>query len=107
MISPARTPCPSGSKVCSEAIDEINAYIAIRDHALADAERVATRGTIDRALLANEFVESCLRPARSPYQAQALPEATAASERKRCAAAKLRLVQLNAHLGDVRCAAAA
>ena len=106
-ISPARTQCPSCNKVCSEAADEINAYIAVRDQALADAERVTTRGTVDRALLANEFVESCLRPMRSPYQAQALPEATATCERKRCAAAKLRLIQLSARIGDQRCAAAA
>jgi hypothetical protein len=107
IASPARTQCPSSSKVSSEAIDEINAYIAVRDHALADAERVPTRGTVDRALLANEFVESCLRPARSPYQAQALPEANAADERGRCAAAKVRLAQLSARLTDTRCAAAA
>ena len=106
-ISPARTHAPSASKVSSEAIEEINAYIAVRDHALANAERVPTRGTVDRALLANEFVESCLRPVRSPYQAQALAESAAADERTRCAAAKLRLAQLNARLGDTRCAAAA
>ena len=88
-------------------IAEINAYIAVRDHALADAERVPTRGTVDRALLANEFVESCLRPARPPYQAQALPEADAADERRRCAAAKVRLAQLSGRVGDTRCAAAA
>ena len=106
-ISPARTRSASSNKVCSGAIEEINAYIAVRDRSLADAERVPTRGTVDRALLANEFVESCLRPVRSPYQAQALPEALAADLRKRCAAAKARLAQLSARLGDTRCAAAA
>ena len=98
VASPARTHAPSTSKVSSEAIEEINAYIAIRDQSLAAAERVPTRGTVDRALLANEFVESCLRPARSPYQAQALPEANAADERQRCASAKARLAQLSARL---------
>ena len=106
-ISPARTRSASSNKVSSEAIEEINAYIAVRDRSLADAERVPTRGTVDRALLANEFVETCLRPVRSPYQAQALPEAHAADQRKRCAAAKARLAQLSSRLADTRCAAAA
>lgn len=106
-VSPARTRTPSSNKVSSEAIEEINAYIAVRDQSLADAERVPTRGTVDRALLANEFVESCLRPVRTPYQAQALPEPTAVNERQRCAAAKARLAQLSARVSDSRCAAAA
>ena len=97
-ISPARTRTASTNKVSSEAVEEINAYIAIRDRAIADAERIPTRGTVDRALLANDFVESCLRPARSPYQAQSLPEANAASERQRCVAAKARLALLNSRL---------
>lgn len=105
-ISPTRTQSASSNKVASGAIEEINAYIALRDQSLAQAERVPTRGTVDRALLANEFVESCLRPVRSPYQAQALPEGNAADERQRCAAAKVRLAQLAARLGDTRCAAA-
>jgi hypothetical protein len=106
-ISPARTRSASSNKVSSEAIEEINAYIAVRDQSLAEAERVPTRSTVDRALLANEFVESCLRPTRSPYQAQGLTEAHAADQRQRCAAAKARLAQLNARVSDVRCAAAA
>ena len=106
-VSPARTCAPSSSKVSSGAIEEINAYIAVRDQSLAAAERVPTRGTVDRALLANEFVESCLGPAHSPYQAQALPEANACAERERCATAKARLAQLCAGLGENRCAAAA
>ena len=107
-ISPARTAAPSSHKVSSPAaVEEINAYIAIRDLSLADAERVPTRGTLDRALLANEFVESCLRPARSPYQAQSLPEANAVTERQRCAAAKVRLAQLSSRLSDHRCVTAA
>ena len=97
-ISPARTRTAPSNKVSAEAIEEINAYIAIRDRAVLDAERIPTRGTVDRALLANEFVESCLRPARAPYQAQSLPEASAANERQRCVAAKARLAQLNSRL---------
>ncbi len=104
--SPARTQAPS-NRFSSGALEEINAYIAVRDQSLADAERVPTRGTVDRALLANEFVESCLRPMRSPYEAQALPESNALIERKRCEAAKVRLAQLSARLADRRCAAAA
>ena len=106
-ISPARPRTASICPVSSDAIEEINAYIAIRDRALADAERIPTRGTVDRALLANEFVETCLRPARSPYQAQSLPETNAATERQRCVAAKARLAQLGSGLCDRRCAAAA
>ena len=103
----ARTSTASSNKVSTEAIEEINAYIAIRDQSLAAAERIPTRGAVDRALLANEFVETCLRPARPPYEAQAMPEADAAVERQRCAAAKARLSQLNKRLVDNRCAAAA
>ena len=106
-VSPARTCAPSSNKVSSQAIEEINAYIAVRDQSLAEAERVPTRGAVDRALLANDFVESCLRPVRSPYQAQALPEASALEQRQRCAAAKARLAQLSARVSDMRCAAAA
>lgn len=106
-VSPARTRGASLGNASYGATDEINAYIAIRDRSLADAERVPTRGTVDRALLANEFVESCLRPVRSPYQAQALSEAHAADQRSRCAAAKARLAQLSARLTDTRSAAAA
>ncbi len=106
-VSPARTRSASSNKVCSDAIEEINAYIAVRDQSLADAERVPTRGTVERALLANEFVESCLQPVRSPYQAQALPEVHAAHQRKRCAAAKALLAQLSARLAQTRCTAAA
>ena len=106
--TPARSRTTSATDASSpEAIAEISAYIAVRDQSLADAERVPTRGTVDRALRANEFVESCIRPARSPYQAQSLPATAAANERQRCAAARARLAQLSARLADTRCAAAA
>ena len=76
------------------AIDEINAYIAVRDGLLDDAEKVATPAKIERLALANQFVESCLRPARPPYQAQCLQETDAARERKRCDAVKIRIAKL-------------
>jgi|SRR5438874_4538345 len=81
----------SGSK---NADDEINAYIAIRDSLLVEAEKVTTHIRLDRVQVANEFVETCLRPARSPYEAQCLTENDAIRERERCAAVKARIVEL-------------
>ena len=81
----------SGSK---HAVAEINAYIAIRDSLLVDAEEFTTRVRLDRVRVANEFVETCLRPARSPYQAQCLVETDATRERERCAAVKVRIAEL-------------
>jgi hypothetical protein len=85
----------------TSVIAEIYAYIATRDMSVAEAERNVTDMTLNRAFLANELVENCLKPAASPYQAQCLPEADAVTERKRCEAAKRRIGQLRA------CAAAA
>ncbi len=76
------------------ALEEINAYIAVRDCLLVEAEAVTTRARLDRVTIANEFVETCLRPARSPYQAQCLVETDAIRERKRCAAVKVRIAEL-------------
>jgi hypothetical protein len=73
---------------------EINAYIAIRDQLLAEAEEVATSAKLASTGLANDFVQGCLQPARSPYEAQYLPEADAIRERKRCEAVRNRLVEL-------------
>jgi len=78
------------------AIDEINAYIAIRDNLLAEAEATTTSANVRRLSLANDFVRSCLRPAQSPYKAQYLPECDADRERKRCAAVKIRIAELDA-----------
>ncbi len=80
------------------AIDEINAYIAVRDGLLDDAEKVATPAKLERLALANEFVESCLKPARPPYQAQCLQETDAVRERKRCDAVKIRIEKLREQL---------
>src|SRR5256885_13693790 len=73
---------------------EINAYIAIRDQLLAEAEEVRTSAKLASTGLANDFVQGCLQPARSPYEAQCLPEADAIRERKRCEAVRNRLVEL-------------
>jgi hypothetical protein len=92
---------PIESDIGSEhAIEEINAYMVIRDSLLAEAEQVPTRKTLKRANLVNDFVETCLRPARSPYEAQYLPEAEAVRERKRCQAVKLRIAELGARISQ-------
>jgi len=85
-----------GSSAC--IVEEINTFIAIRDYLLTAAEASKTQPQINRASLANEVVETCLRPARHPYEAQSLPEADAIRERKRCLAAKLRIAKLHAEL---------
>jgi hypothetical protein len=77
-------------------IAEIKAYIAIRNDLLAEAEQLKTRAKIDSATVANDFVQSCLKPARPPYESQCLPEAVAVRERKRCEAARRRLAELRA-----------
>jgi hypothetical protein len=77
-----------------EASAEIHAYIATRDLALADAERNVTSTTLNRAFLANELVQNCLKPAPSAYASQSLPESEAATERKRCAMVHRRIAQL-------------
>jgi hypothetical protein len=76
------------------SITEINAYIAIRDQLLAEAEEVHTSAKLASTALANDFVEGCLKPARSPYEAQCLPESDAACERKRCEAVRIRIAEL-------------
>ena len=80
------------------AVDEINAYIAIRDNLLAEAEATATSANLRRLSLANHVVQSCLKPARSPYEAQYLPERDADRERKRCAAIKIRIAELDTQI---------
>ena len=99
--TPTQRPTTSAASFASSAIAEIYAYIATRDMSVAEAERNVTDLTLNRAYLANELVENCLKPAASPYQAQCLPEADAIAERKRCETAKRRIGQLRA------CAAAA
>ena len=82
------------SRTSACIIEEINTFIAIRDYLLTAAEASKTQEQINRASLANEVVETCLRPARHPYEAQSLPEVDAIRERKRCHAAKSRIAKL-------------
>ena|ERR1700736_5672856 len=78
-------------------VDEINAYIAIRDGLMVEAEQLRTYAKLDSVIVANEFVETCLKPPRPAYKAQHLPEADAVLERKRCQAVKARVAELRAH----------
>ena len=79
-------------------VDEINAYIAIRDGLMVEAEQMRTRAKLDSVMIANDFVEVCLKPARPAYKAQHLPEADAVRERKRCQTVKARVAELRAHV---------
>ena len=88
----SRTSAPPASP--KYVIDEITAYIAIRDELLAEAEQIMTRAQIDSVSVANDFVATCLKPTRSPYEAQCLPEMDAVRERKRCEAVKARIREL-------------
>lgn len=98
-LRPLRTSAqPARRKDLKYAVDEINAYIAIRDTSLAEAEELPTAAKIHRADVANDFVETCLKPSRPPYEAQYLPEADAVRERKRCKAVKVRLAELRAQI---------
>ena len=76
------------------SVDEINAYIAIRDELLTEAEELHTSAKLAATELANDFVFGCLKPARSPYEAQCLPESDAIRERKRCEAVRARIEKL-------------
>ena len=76
------------------SVAEINAYIAIRDQLLAEAEKLHSTAKIASTALANDFVDGCLKPARSPYEAQCLPEEDAIRERKRCESVRARIAQL-------------
>jgi hypothetical protein len=78
--------------------DEIRAYATIRDLAIAEAEKLTNSLNLERARIANEFVENALKPARTPYESQHLPEGDATRERQRCEAVKVRLSLLHAHL---------
>ena len=88
---PARPIPAEGSNM---AVAEIAAYIAIRDRYLAEAEESPTEDALHRARIANDLVRSYVKPARSPYQAQYLPEADAVIERKRCEIAQGRITAL-------------
>jgi hypothetical protein len=76
------------------SVTEINAYIAIRDDLLAEAEELQTSAKLAATELANDFVFGCLKPARAPYEGQYLPESDAIQERKRCEIVRERIAQL-------------
>jgi len=78
------------------SVAEINAYIAIRDQLLAEAEELRTAAKLASTALANDFVLGCLQPARPPYGAQCLPEEDAIRERKRYEVVRNRIAQLRA-----------
>src|SRR5437762_10978765 len=92
---------PSDLRMTNYVVDEINAYVVIRDIAVAEAEKEPTSLNLDRARIANDFVENCVKPARPPYEAQHLPETDAARERGNCQGVKVRLSLLRAHLDAV------
>jgi hypothetical protein len=79
-------------------VAEIKAYIAIRDGLMVEAEQIRTHAKLDSVIAANDFVETCLKPARPAYKAQHLREADAILERKRCQAVKARVAELRANL---------
>ena len=85
----------------SYIVDEIHAYATIRDLAMTEAESVTNPLNLERARIANEFVENALKPSRSPYERQHLPQADAGRERQRCKAVRVRLALLQAHLDAV------
>jgi len=95
----------SPSPDANGTVAEIYAYIAARNLLLRELEENTTEANLRRATTANDFAENCLRPARSPYEAQSLPDAEAARERQHCNAVKLRLAELRARLGRRRHAA--
>jgi len=84
-------PAQIGSK---QARDEIEAYAAIRDFLLSDAEVTTSIESLRCAAIANELIESCLAPPRSPWQAQYLEPGEAARELDRCCATKMRIAAL-------------
>ena len=95
---------PEGTAVGGAAVD-IHSYLAARDLLFRAADSNSTEANLRCAWAANEFAESCLRPARAPYHAQALPEAEAARERRRCTSVRLRLSELRLRAASVSSAA--
>jgi hypothetical protein len=77
------------------AVEEINAYIAVRDELLREAERTRSRAKLDSVKVANNFIVGCLRPSRGLYASQCLPENDAVRERERCASIDARLAELS------------
>jgi hypothetical protein len=90
------TVSPYADAGSAEASAEIHAYMSARDMALSDAERRPSDLSLNRAFIANEVVESCLKCVRSPYRAQSLPPNEASRAQVRCEAVKRRIQQLRA-----------
>lgn len=91
---PKSAPTLSSAFGSAYSVAEINAYIAIRDQLLAEAEKLHSSAKLASTALANDFVEGCLKPARAPYEAQSLSESDAVRERKRCEVVRDRIAQL-------------
>jgi len=96
-ILEAKLTQPTEQKPRQYILDEINAYVAIRDMRVAAAEQDATPANIRQATLANNFVEICLSRPQIVYASQYLPEASASFERQRCAKIKELLATLAAN----------
>ena len=88
---------------CASA--EIYSFIAARNLLLHETEKNPTELNLSRAEAANRYVESCLRPMASPYQAQSLSETEAARERQRCLTVRALLCELRIRSGLGRRAA--
>jgi hypothetical protein len=89
----------SGAIEAKHAIEEIEAYITIRDGLLAEAEKNSTSELLRRVSTANDFVENCLQPVKSLYEAQSFPKIDAIRERERCESVKKRIAQLGGQSG--------
>ena len=93
----SRTPATVNRPNTSQyAIDEINAYMAVRDGLLEEAEQNPTEASIHRLVLANDFVKNCLGPARDPYITQCLPKVDAVRELQHCQTIEARMVKIRA-----------
>ena len=88
---------------CASA--EIYSYIGARNLLVREAEKNPTELNLSRAEAANKYVESCLRPMASPYQAQSLSETEAVRERQRCLTVRALLCELRIRSGLGRRAA--
>jgi hypothetical protein len=91
------TPTISSAFGSVYSVAEINAYIVIRDQLLAEAEELHSSAKLASTALANDFVEGCLKPARTPYEGQCLPESDAIRERQRCEAVRERIAKLRSN----------
>ena len=79
-------------------VDEIHAYGVIRDLALAEAEKVTNVLNLERARIANDFVENAVKAGSKLYDSQRLHAGDASRQRQRCKVVKVRLSLLQAHL---------